>query len=75
MVWRMDLPQFDACLLFDAAQRPDGDVALWMRHRYPAFLGRMLELSMTAFPTDLVPSVRNEGRYDLPALHTCIYTH
>jgi hypothetical protein len=40
-----------------------------MRDRYTAFLGRVLELHMTALVGDFEPSIPLKNRDDLPAMH------
>ena len=49
--------QFEVGLLFDAPERSDWDVAVRMRDRDAARLGRMLELNVTALLGNLPPTV------------------
>src|SRR5216683_873754 len=71
----MSPSQLEAALPFDRAQRAGWNVALWMRHRDSAWLGRVLELHMAALLGDLPPAIGREPLDDLAALHRVYDIH
>ena len=62
-------PEFEAALPLDGAQRAEGDILFWVRHRYAPALGRMFELLVRTLLGDFEPSVRLDRRDDVRALH------
>lgn len=46
-----------------------------MRYGYATWLGRVLELDVTATLRDLNPSILLERSYHEPAIHVSIHTH
>jgi hypothetical protein len=49
--------EFERGLLFDAPERPDGDVTFRMRDSDAARFGWMLELNVAALLGDLLPTI------------------
>jgi hypothetical protein len=63
------LPQPNACLLFDASQRANWYVSNRMWHSDPSRLHRMLELLVATAMRDFVPAILIQTLDDLPAGH------
>jgi hypothetical protein len=68
MYWRMGHPQLEASLGLDAFQRPDGQVAVWVRNGdAPGFHG-MLEMDAASLLGDLFPPLGPRSRKNVPTV-------
>jgi hypothetical protein len=69
MYWRMGLSQLDLGLPLDAFQRPDRQVAVWMRNGDASSFHGVLEVDVASLLGDLFPSVGPQSRKNVPTVH------
>jgi len=69
MYWRMGHPEFEAGLLLDALQRPDGQIAARMGNGDAPGLHGALKVDVASLLGDFFPAVGLQSRKNVPAVH------